>query len=83
MNVGDSNAATVKRSRRPLCVKCGQVVTKNQFDKCMWCGEPLPDNLKLTNDERTAILEKQQQQKRQLIAKENERLKKSTEWSLF
>ena len=83
MNVDDNNRTLGKRSRRPVCAKCGQIISKNQFDKCMWCGQPVPDEFKLTDEERSVILEKQRQQKVDLIAKEKQRGRGAASRSLF
>ncbi len=84
MNVDENVGDTPRGAKRPLCSKCGQVLAKNQFDKCLWCGEAVPDELKLTDDEKNEFREKQQKQKRDLITKDSKnRIEGQLERSLF
>lgn len=83
MNVDDSNGSSGKRGRRPVCTKCGQILTRNRYDKCIWCGQPVPDEFKLTDEERNAYVEKQHQQKMDLITKEKQRVRNAAERSTF
>ncbi len=49
------------------CGKCNQKLIDLKFDKCMYCGEPLPENLRLTSEEK-----KKQQEEKQSWYEENE-----------
>ncbi len=50
-----------KRARRPRCPQCGQVLTKSLFDRCVWCGAELPEELRLTDEEKTRFYEQQKE----------------------
>ena len=59
-----------KRSPRPRCPSCGQVLSNRMFDRCLWCGAVLPEELHISDEEKANMLEGQ---KIKLAAKEAER----------
>ena len=83
MDVDNDNATRIKRSPKPRCAKCGQFLSKNQFNKCIWCGEAVPEEFELTDDEKSAILSEQQKRKADLIAKDSKRLAEQKDFSMF
>ena len=83
MSTDDGAVTTAKPFKRPRCSRCGQIVSRNQFDKCLWCGEAVPEELRFTDDERIALSEKQMKQKKELIAKETKKIKDDLQSSIF
>lgn len=86
--MSDSEGANTqpKRSRRPICPNCGQVLSKSLFDRCVWCGAELPEELRLSSEEKSQF---RAQQKDKLADVQTERLKQELEgesyshhWSL-
>jgi len=42
------------------CTKCNQILKEKAFDKCMYCGEPIPKETRLDPSEKAARLQKKQ-----------------------
>ena len=42
------------------CQKCGRKILATVHDRCMYCGEPLPDEQKFSEQEKQAVLKSQE-----------------------
>ena len=50
-----------------ICTNCERVLQKTTHDKCMYCGAEIPPELRLSDDKKSEISEKQQaEHKRQM-----------------
>ncbi len=52
-------------STTELCRKCKRQLIELSFDKCMYCGEALPEHLKLSDEEKKKEIEIKQQNYKQ------------------
>lgn len=43
------------------CEKCNRNLLDKTFDKCMYCGHPMPENQRLSEDAKKEILVEKQQ----------------------
>ncbi len=60
----------------PTCTKCNQALKNPEHQKCMYCGEPIPEELRLTKEEVHSRLSSKHE-------KWKEEQKKSNQWGSF
>jgi len=45
-----------------ICTNCDRVLQKTTHDKCMYCGAEIPIELRLSDEQKNKIAEKQQEE---------------------
>lgn len=58
------------------CAKCRQKLVDRTFDKCMYCGQPIPENLRLSDEEKNKSLEEKQKRFEENEAAQRENIKR-------
>ena len=58
------------------CRECGQVIQASAFNKCMYCGHPLPQDQQVSDQELAAVRHRQQQAIEQEKQQHQQRMKK-------
>ncbi len=77
MTTGEGSAVPPERSHRLKCPKCGQILMKSSSGVCLWCGAELPEELRLTSEEKTGIHEQPKSSRRARCTKCRQVLTKS------
>ena len=54
------------------CIKCERVLQKTTFDKCMYCGAEIPVELRLSDEQKEDIAEKQADEHKKQMRKKKQ-----------
>lgn len=52
------------------CIKCERVLQKTTYDKCMYCGAVIPIELRLSDEQKEDITDKQEQEHKRQMSKQ-------------
>ena len=64
----------MSESTSPKCPRCQRVLVNRLVDYCLYCGEPIPVDMQLTDQEKAVINERQKDriESKRRLRKENE-----------
>ena len=55
-----------------VCTKCNRVLQESVYDKCMYCGEPIPEIFRLSEYKKEEIKEKTKEREKKRKVKKKD-----------